>query len=156
MVKSIVEKTESARHFSIDCLLINGKYLIPRDRNTHIVFLGRIIDNIKQKKDSDALKWPDFYRIRNAFCDMRHSYAMTSYKSQGSTFDDVFVDSKDIRSIPKASQTMINQHLYTALSRARHNAVILTWGLIMNSLVLWRLWTSDSLDAAPSPATIIT
>jgi hypothetical protein len=121
-IEEIIKTVECAG--SIKCLLLNGKFLVPCDRNKHLDFINRIADSIKCK-EKNALKWKDFYRIRDTFCDIRHAYCMTSYKCQGSTFDDVFVDAIDIKSIPQASQKTINQHLYTALSRARHNAIIL-------------------------------
>ena len=51
-----------------------------------------------------------------------YSYAITSHKSQGSSYNEVFVDMRNINSC--RDEAVRRQLQYVALSRTRHNAVI--------------------------------
>lgn len=68
-------------------------------------------------------QWHDYYRYKERTPDLRLPYARTAYKTQGSTFDHVFVDLPNIMSckIPDIR----NRLLYVAVSRARKNLFIL-------------------------------
>ena len=63
--------------------------------------------------------------------DLDYGFAMTSHKSQGSTFDTVFVDVNDIvfdkRGEIYANVEEINRRLYVACSRCR-NKLYLKYG----------------------------
>lgn len=52
-----------------------------------------------------------------------YGYAITTHKSQGSTYDDVFIDMKDLNSCP--NQGLRRELQYVALSRARNNAYLI-------------------------------
>lgn len=80
---------------------------------------------IKQARAED-----DFHvgsNIENTWIDLRAAYACTINKSQGSTFDRVFVDLDDIRRCNSGDQ--IARMLYVGISRARHQ-VFLTGDLV--------------------------
>lgn len=80
---------------------------------------------IKQARAED-----DFHTgttIENTWIDLRAAYACTINKSQGSTFDRVFVDLDDIRRCNSGDQ--IARMLYVGISRARHQ-VFLTGDLV--------------------------
>ena len=65
----------------------------------------------------DRKKWPLFWSFLDAFHSVRHAYAITAHRSQGSTYDYVFVDWKDVlmnRNRPEALQC-----LFVATSRAK-------------------------------------
>jgi len=68
--------------------------------------------------------WSQLYGIRDMFADVKLGYAITAHKSQGSTYNNVFVDVRDIMTM-REDQKIINKCLYVALSRAKLNAVIL-------------------------------
>lgn len=55
--------------------------------------------------------------IANSWIDLRAAYACTINKSQGSTYDKVFIDLDDIRKCNSGEQ--IARMLYVAVSRAR-------------------------------------
>lgn len=64
-----------------------------------------------------------FFDVRDAFLDVRHAYAMTSHKSQGSTFREVYVDANDIfvnREVLERQRS-----LYVAVTRASEKVIIL-------------------------------
>lgn len=74
-------------------------------------------DPNQPKKD-----WRDFYALKEAFATVRPAYAMTAHKSQGSTFENVFVDAADIMSNQNKREAM--QCLYVACSRTTHNLIV--------------------------------
>lgn len=59
--------------------------------------------------------------IKQSWIDLRAAYACTVNKSQGSTFDRVFIDLDDIGRCNNGNQ--IARMLYVAVSRARHQVV---------------------------------
>lgn len=60
--------------------------------------------------------WRQFWELKEQFHDVRLAYAMTVHKSQGSTFQNVVVDFKDISS--NYDRANKNQLLYVAMTRA--------------------------------------
>ena len=40
--------------------------------------------------------WVEYFRLKNEFADLRFAYASTVHKSQGSTFDTVYIDLGDL------------------------------------------------------------
>ncbi len=62
--------------------------------------------------------WESFYRIKEWIADLRPRDACTVYKAQGSTYETVFVDLKDIGRCPNAKQ--VARMLYVACSRPTH------------------------------------
>ena len=65
-----------------------------------------------------------YYNIQDMFADISYGYCITVHKSQGSTFNDIFVDSKNILSASKK----FKQHLkclYTAITRGSNTLHVL-------------------------------
>ncbi|SMF93954.1 UvrD-like helicase C-terminal domain-containing protein [Methylomagnum ishizawai] len=56
------------------------------------------------------------WAMKNAFAPIRHAYAITVHKSQGSTFDTALVDYRDLNRMVEAYQ--FNRALYVACTRA--------------------------------------
>lgn len=74
-------------------------------------------------KGRQSNDWRGYYSLAEFWCDLRPLYALTTHKSQGSTFDNVFVDLKDIyknRCLAEADRC-----LYVATTRARYNVYVL-------------------------------
>lgn len=57
------------------------------------------------------------WALRRAFLNLRHAYALTVYKGQGSTFDTALVDFSDLNKMPDAFS--FNRALYVAVTRSR-------------------------------------
>lgn len=109
----------------IDCLLINDHFLTPCNRNEFNNWLAQLQQNLAANKEKGCdYSWGEFYLLQEHFADLRHSYCITAVKSQGSTYDNVFVDIPNVQQMP-AGQKEKNRCLYTAISRARHNVVLL-------------------------------
>lgn len=69
------------------------------------------------KHYSSSKKWDRYFKIKNAFPDLRSVAASTIHKAQGSTYESVIVDLADIGRCTTKPQTSRMQ--YVALSRAR-------------------------------------
>lgn len=73
--------------------------------------LQTMLDDFKEKK-----QWKSFWKLKEAFHNIAYGYALTSHRSQGSTFEHVFVEAGDImmnRNIDERTKCM-----YVACSRA--------------------------------------
>lgn len=68
------------------------------------------------KKYADGKKWYPFWQMKEAFHQVTHAFALTTHRSQGSTFPKIFVEAGDIslnRDIDERTKC-----LYVACSRA--------------------------------------
>lgn len=70
----------------------------------------------------DGRKWRLFWDFKEAFHGLRHAYAITAHRSQGSTYDRVYVDYRDV---------LLNQNrqeafrcLYVACTRPRRELIL--------------------------------
>ena len=99
---------------------INGRFwaFMPND----IQDKRRRINQATKDKNAKLLQYFD-----NNWIDLRAAYACTINKSQGSTYDKVFIDLDDIKRCNIGNQ--IARMMYVAVSRARHE-VILTGDLV--------------------------
>lgn len=76
-------------------------------------------DAVLAKMAVDARKsrnWRKFYEHAESIPDLRHSFALTGHKSQGSTFTDVYINLKELRRCRDADEH--RRLLYVALTRA--------------------------------------
>lgn len=69
-------------------------------------------------KDQLAKAWA----FKKAFCDIRHTYASTVHKSQGSTYDIALIDLGDIQGMQSVFE--MNRSLYVAMTRPRETCSI--------------------------------
>lgn len=74
------------------------------------------------KKLANEKKWKDYFDIKNQWGDLRPAYASTVHKSQGSTYQKVFIDLSDIGACedPDAAARL----LYVAVSRPSTEVVM--------------------------------
>lgn len=90
----------------------------------------RLLWNEAQKyKNTDRGKYKRaldmYWSYGTEWAHVEYSYAITSHKSQGSTYDVSIVDSADINSNGFMSDISKARSIYTAITRARNSAVIL-------------------------------
>jgi ATP-dependent exoDNAse (exonuclease V) alpha subunit len=127
-VESVVKKQEFVKigdyKVIIESLLINGEYLTPCDRNQFNIWLELLKTDLNNPRVLTGYTWGELYLLRYRFSDLRHSYCSTVHKAQGSTTCNVFVDMLDVFQMPEPID-IINRCVYTALSRAKYNAIIL-------------------------------
>lgn len=82
-----------------------------------------------KRQTNRALKkqaWSDFWEYKGRYADVDFSYAITAHKSQGSTYDIVVVDEKDIMGTTATSNQEKSELIYTALTRPRKTAIVIS------------------------------
>lgn len=87
-----------------------------------------MLNNLKKIAISSASKdrgnaWHRYYEFRNTFADFSYNYAITTHKSQGSTYDNAFVVYSDISVNP--NKVEMQRIFYTAASRPSKTLFIL-------------------------------
>lgn len=70
--------------------------------------------------------WSDFWEYKGRYADVDFGYAITAHKSQGSTYDIVVVDEKDIMGTTATSNQEKSELIYTALTRPRKTAIVIS------------------------------
>lgn len=70
--------------------------------------------------------WKQFWRYKGLYADVDFGYAITAHKSQGSTYDIVVVDEKDIMGTSATSNQEKSELIYTALTRPRNTAIVIS------------------------------
>lgn len=70
--------------------------------------------------------WGDFWDYKGRYADVDFGYAITAHKSQGSTYDIVVVDEKDIMGTTATSNQEKSELIYTALTRPRKTAIVIS------------------------------
>ncbi|MGB3496268.1 MAG: helicase C-terminal domain-containing protein, partial [Elainellaceae cyanobacterium] len=65
---------------------------------------------------AEEKRWREFWELKLLFHDLRYAYCLTIHKSQGSTFQNVFVDMPNIHVNRNIYER--NQLLYVAVTRA--------------------------------------
>ena len=62
-------------------------------------------------------KWTDYYAVKEFFCDLRSVHACTTYKAQGSSYDEVYIDLADIGQCHEWQS--VARQVYVAVTRAK-------------------------------------
>ena len=95
-------------------VVINGKH--------H--FLPNKVSNIKKliKQYTAMGEYGKANAIKNTWVDLRPNFALTIHKSQGSTYDEVFIDLDDMKSIKDLRE--LAKLLYVAMSRAKYRVIL--------------------------------
>lgn len=75
------------------------------------------------KNHADNKRWSSFWELKESYHDIKHCYAMTTHKSQGSTFDRVVLDWQDV-SLNKDILNR-NQLFYVGLTRAAEQVLVI-------------------------------
>ncbi len=93
--------------------------------------------------------WRDFFLLKDKFAPIDYGYAITSHKSQGSTYNTTVIDVKDIMSVAPVSNKSKSRSIYTALTRPRFTAIVVNG---KNETNLGNI--EKALDLAKNPTTI--
>lgn len=70
--------------------------------------------------------WRQFWEYKGRYADVDFGYSITAHKSQGSTYDIVVVDEKDIMGTTATSNQEKSELIYTALTRPRKTAIVIS------------------------------
>jgi exodeoxyribonuclease-5 len=109
--------------FSITIALDTGStvtatVLHPESAHAHAAKVAGLLADAKL----NGRRWRDFWAFKEAFHNLRHAYAITAHRAQGSTYDTAFVVASDV---------LLNQNrqeafrcLYVACSRPKRRLII--------------------------------
>jgi hypothetical protein len=88
---------------------LNG---IPVEAVENPIQFANVLKKLKSEKN-----WQTYFTLKERFVDLRDAYAITTHKSQGSTYDRVLINLSNFKRCQDKS--MLARLLYVALSRAR-------------------------------------
>jgi exodeoxyribonuclease-5 len=80
------------------------------------------LDSLRDEALNAPEKWPSFYDLKERFAQVDYAYATTVHKSQGSTFDTVFVDHRDLQACRGPEKRAL---LYVAVTRPERRLALL-------------------------------
>jgi exodeoxyribonuclease-5 len=80
------------------------------------------LDRRREKAEDDASKWERFFELRERFARVDYAYATTVHRAQGSTYDTVFVDHRDLRVCRGDERDAL---LYVAVTRPARRLALL-------------------------------
>lgn len=81
-------------------------------------------DALKQPKGVKSRnKWITYYKLDKRFSRLKYAPCLTTYKSQGSTYENIIVATDDIMRNPKRQEIL--QHLYVGVTRASKRCFLL-------------------------------
>lgn len=109
---NLLVEMDNERKQTIRVLTQSGRFQLDNDLNLLSM----------EAKAGKKYKWREFWQLKEAFHEIKHSYAITTHRSQGSSYDRVFIDREDIllnRNRPEAFRS-----LYVAVTRAREEVYI--------------------------------
>lgn len=111
------------RAYNLSVLLDEGRTISLRvlHESSEKVFAERL-EALAQDARANPRKWKLFWDRKAEFHSIRYSYALTAHRSQGSTYETVFVDWQDI--LTNRNRHEAFQCLYVACSRAKRVLVI--------------------------------
>ena len=80
------------------------------------------LDRLRTLAKENGARWSAFYELRERFARVDYAYATTVHKSQGSTFDTVFVDHRDLQVCRGPERQAL---LYVAVTRPSRRLALL-------------------------------
>lgn len=83
---------------------------------------NRLNELSMEAKSGKKYKWREFWQLKEAFNEIRHSYAITSHRSQGSSYRKTFVDREDIMLNRNRQEAF--RSFYVACTRQREELYI--------------------------------
>ncbi len=80
------------------------------------------LERRRGKAEDDPSKWDQFFELRERFARVDYAYATTVHRAQGSTYDTVFVDHRDLRVCRGEERGAL---LYVAVTRPSRRLALL-------------------------------
>ena len=93
----------------------NIRYIETLQKSEEDRFASKL-EFLKDRALNKGGNWKKYYHYKEAFCNCSYNFAVTAHKSQGSTFEKVFVDVNDLLSCPNPEE--VYRLLYVAVTRA--------------------------------------
>jgi ATP-dependent exoDNAse (exonuclease V) alpha subunit len=94
--------------------------------SNHLKHLAAVATNHKLNGNHNEAKatWKKYWSLKNRFADVKYPYAYTVHKTQGSTFEEIYINYRDINNCTKDYE-MLYRLMYVALTRAKTKVHIL-------------------------------
>jgi ATP-dependent exoDNAse (exonuclease V) alpha subunit len=83
-----------------------------------IIEYNKNVNRLKSYANQNKAFWPKLFEFTDSFCDFTMGYAINAYKTQGSTYKNVFIDLLDILETGPLTPKRKLQCIFTALTRA--------------------------------------
>jgi ATP-dependent exoDNAse (exonuclease V) alpha subunit len=101
------------------------KVIDPSSKGRFEMILSKLAQSAKFEKDYEqrSKKWAFFFDTKETFVDIKYIYASTIHKLQGSTYETVYIDLRDIEKM--SDKDMMYRLLYVAITRASKDVKIL-------------------------------
>ena len=124
-------------------------------KSDYVDYFKRKLNNVaedakyyKEEGDYDKSKryWKVYWNLKDKFKQITPTYSLTSHKSQGSSYDTVYVDVADIVNTCREVDTMLRA-LYVACSRAREKIVLINVGPLLKKINADKVITSEEVAA---------
>lgn len=102
------------------------QFIPEKAKDTYFDLLSTYAEDAKKafNKIERRKKWEKFWILKKSFVQIRYGYALTAHRAQGSTFQNVFVDSGDIFANPKQKEAL--SCFYVAITRAKKRVLLST------------------------------
>jgi len=100
-------------HTELDVVNSKGKsgtIYVPKTKTK----LDKLLEEYKLKRD-----WSNFYKLKETYNFVHHSYALTTYMAQGSTYEEVFIDLSDFTPPNDPAYQTLMSLVYVAMTRAK-------------------------------------
>lgn len=88
------------------------------DRMTY----STVVEDLAAKARSNGRLWRDYWAFREAFHQVRHAYAITAHRAQGSTYEKTFVNWRDI--LINRDRVEAYKCLYVASTRPKFQLIL--------------------------------
>lgn len=95
----------------------NNAYPIPVNKSAWFKEI-----KLAEAEGKESGHWQRYFQLKNGILDIRDAYACTAHKSQGSTYEKVFVDLQNMLAC-KQIDTLVRM-LYVAFSRAKTEVIV--------------------------------
>lgn len=81
-----------------------------------------VLSSLREEAARGSRAWTDYYELREGFARLDYTYSLTIHKSQGSTFETVYVDHRDAVRSPVRERRSL---LYVAVTRPSRRLALL-------------------------------
>ena len=87
---------------------------------------NRIKNDLKSTRGQVKAALNEYLNYKKRYAPISQDYAVTSHKSQGSTYNTVIVDEVDIYSVKALTPKVRSNSMYTGITRAKNNVLIVS------------------------------
>lgn len=122
IVKVISDKKDDCSTIKLSNGGIFKAFLVPFKYTENLKTLAKIAKDEKNPVERKK-KWGKYFDFKNHVLDIRDIYASTVHSAQGSTYNNVYIDLKDLFICTKKEE--LARLLYVAVSRAKNNIYLI-------------------------------